>query len=419
MAVTRSLSSPSQVLKREARRAQRAGFRETAEKLYEEGVATSLEEKEARGSNIRSYEEENKSRAYRERAKDLSNAQRAALLRGENPLDTAATSQQPTRSTNASLNEARPGETATQFYARQRESRMGTPKPSTASTSTSIRQPVPISTPQPALTNPPQLAPASIRRPDLPSTPQPAPATKPAASIDYLDTSGSPMVEQTRAEKDMVRREALQSAYDKLTNPTGAAGSMAEVGAQQAKASAAPAAPTTPAGPTMSELVSGLRESFDRSDRAKRKAEIAARPVVIGGVTMPAGYGVPATQAQKDFDAEQQRIARIMDQGPRTPVEDYVEPTPPPVQPKTSPGAARFTGRLLRKVGQLSDAAKVGTSMAVDKAGKLATSDPFVNPSPAMMAEADRRKTLQQTLAPAARALKEARREFSRGLQGQ
>lgn len=379
MAVTRSLSSPSQVLKREARRAQRAGFGDAASKIYTQGVATSLEEKEARGSNIRSYEEENKSRAYRGRAADLFNAQRAALLRGETPEST----QSPARSTNASLNEARPGETATQFYARQRESRMSTPKPA---------------------------APAATASQ---TTQQPAPAPKPAAPIDYLDTSGSPMVEQTRAEKDMVRREALQSAYDRLTNPTGAAGSMAEVSAQQAKASAAPAAPTTPAGPTMSELVSGLRESFDRRNairRSEREQEMLDidpfAPVVTQLPTPVKTYSEAEKQKAREDGARMIKQARAREDGARMLEE---------AKAQESTSGARITGRLIRKAGQLSDAAKVGTFMAADKLAK----DPLLNLPETFDRDSKRRKTIQERLTPYAQALKEARREFIEGLQGQ
>lgn len=223
------------------------------------------------------------------------------------------------------------------------------------------------------------------------------------------------MVEQTREEKDTVRREALQDAYDRLTNPSGEAGSMKEVSAQ--KVAATPAPPTTPTGPTMEELRAGLRESFDRrnaiNSEASRKAEIASRPVVIGGVTMPAGYGVPATQAQKDFDAEQQRAARIMDQGPRTPVEDYVEPTPAPVQYKTSAGnPARVTGRLIRDVATgIGESAVRGPQIATEAAKDTVSG----------MLEGNR-KILRGAKGLAKDAVVESlrtRREFLRGLQGQ
>jgi hypothetical protein len=388
MAVTRSLSSPSQVLKREARRAQRAGFRGVAEKLYGEGVATSLEEKEARGSNIRSYEEEVARDRTQQRAADLSNAQRAALLRGETPASAPESTQSPARSTNASLNEARPGETATQFYARQRESRMGTPKPA---------------------------APAATASQ---TTQQPAPAPKPAAPIDYLDTSGSPMVEQTRAEKDMVRREALQSAYDRLTNPTGAAGSMAEVSAQQAKASAAPAAPTTPAGPTMSELVSGLRESFDRrnaiNSEASRKADMGRTEKEISDPRSEMGLDdVKIARVEEEIARIKEEIARNEGGIARSNAEiARSNAETARLESEISPGAARFTGRLIRDAATEVGSAAIRGPQVASEAVKSTASG---------MLEANRRllRGAKKTASESAAGFLRSRREFIEGLQGQ
>ncbi len=386
MAVTRSLSSPSQILKREARRAQRAGFKTAAEQLYAKGAATGFEERMARSSNIRSAEEEIAAERETQRSTAASNAERAALLR-QGGLSSAVTTSAPQRSTNASLNAALPDETATQYYARQRASRL----------ETTPTAPTPAST-------------ATVQ--------SPAPATKPATpAIDYLDTSGSPMVEQTREEKDMVRREALQDAYDRLTNPSGEAGSMKEVSAQ--KVATTPAPPTTPTGPTMEELRAGLRESFDRRNainRAERERVMLdfdpSAPVVTQLPTPTKVYSEAEKQKAREDGAKMIEQARAREDGARMLRE---------AKAQESTTGARVAGRLIRKVGQISDAAKVGTFMAADETGKFLAKDPLINPPSGseLVEEAKRRKTLQQTLAPAARTLKDIYREFQAGRQGQ
>jgi hypothetical protein len=232
--------------------------------------------------------------------------------------------------------------------------------------------------------------------------------------MDYLKLR-YPEVEQTREEGDAIRRKSLQDAYNKLANPTGIPGSTKEVLKKQAAPAPAPAK-----GPTFKELLDPLNAYFDKREADKQDAERAKQPVVIGGVAQAPGYGAKVTPQAIEAESAQQRAARIMYQGPRTPVEDYVPPAPVPVEPKISASnPARVTGRLIRKAGQVGDATQIALYTAAEGIKKSLAKDPVLNPPSFNPDEVDRQKTIQQRLAPFLKRGRESIREFNRGLQGQ
>jgi hypothetical protein len=117
------------------------------------------------------------------------------------------------------------------------------------------------------------------------------------------------MVEQTQEEGDAIRRKALQEAYDKLTNPTGAAGSLKEL---QKNSTAPP--PAAKPGPTFSELLDPLKDYFDKRDSEKKAAGVSGandgqpqvgesgKPMQVGGANKPpqASTGTNTTAAEKN-----------------------------------------------------------------------------------------------------------------------
>lgn len=355
---TRQLSSQAQTLKREARRAQRAGFSRAAEQLYLAGAHSSVQEKGTRGSGLRSAEEEMSTEAQLQKGAAASNAQRAANIQRSGQIQPVA----------------------------------------------------------PAQSSGQSVAPAQgINQLQTPQATGEDSSTKTSPGIDYFSPKTS--VEQTKEEGDAIRRKALQDAYNKLTNPTGEAGSIKERLEQQvAKNPAQPAKKE----PTFQELLDPLKAYFDKRDSEKRAAEVANRPIVIGGVAQPQGYGSKVTQSQKDAESEQQAAARVMDQRPPAPpaqAQAQESADAPPERKISATNPARLTGRLIRQASNATKLAKVGTLMAADKVTDTVLQDPLLKSPTAseQLDQARRKKTLKEMLAPA----RGAGREFMLGLQGQ
>jgi len=252
---TRQLSSQSQTFKREARRAQRAGFGRAAEQLYMTGTQAGIQEKATRNSGIRSAEEEVSTEAQQQRDIAAANAQRAGLIRQASLQNTGTTD---------------------------------TTKPKVETTGTTD-------------TTKPKVETTGTTKPEVETT---------APKIDYLKPY-HPGVEQTQEEGDAIRRKALQDAYDKLTNPEGEAGSIKEI--LKKKAAAVPT-PAQKAGPTFGELLGPLNAYFDKRDAEKKAAGVSGandgqpqvgesgKPMQVGGANkLPqASMGTNTAAAEKD-----------------------------------------------------------------------------------------------------------------------